>query len=38
MDFTEWLEDMTEEFNNDFLGKNNIKINEVLQENNIKEL
>ena len=38
MDFTDWLNDMTEEFNNDFLGKNNIKINEVLHDNNIEKI
>ena len=34
-DFNNWLDDMTFEFNNDFLGKDKSKLNDVLTENNI---
>tara|TARA_R110000782_G_scaffold266706_1_gene361451 strand:- start:131 stop:256 length:126 start_codon:yes stop_codon:yes gene_type:complete len=34
-DFNNWLDDMTFEFNNDFLGKDKSKLNDLLIENNI---
>jgi len=33
-----WLDDMTFEFDNDFLGVNKSKVNDLLAENNIQEL
>ena len=37
-DFSNWIEEMTEEFENDFLGINKSKINKELIENDINEI
>lgn len=37
-DFNNWLDDMNFEFENDFLGKNKSKLNELLNSNNIENL
>lgn len=33
--FKNWLDDMTFEFDNDFLGKDKSKLNDLLTDNNI---
>ena len=37
-DFSNWIEDMNEEFDNDFLGLKKSELNDILTDNKIDKL